>query len=126
MPAMKFVKPVTFVLMALAAGFSVWSVSIGKPTSVGAFLFFSAWLVSPYLVLSAALILQSAKGRSAFHRLLVAAVVTVGGVLLLADVMFWHKDAQGAIAMLMVPIFQGAAYVVLLLIAIWVSRNPRR
>jgi hypothetical protein len=112
--------------MALAAGFSVWSVSIGKPTSVGAFLFFSAWLVSPYLVLSAALILQSAKGRSAFHRLLVAAVVTVGGVLLLADVMFWHKDAQGAIAMLMVPIFQGAAYVVLLLIAIWVSRNPRR
>lgn len=42
---------------------------------------------------------------------------------MLSDVMFWHKDAQGAIAILLVPLFQGVAYAVLLPLALWVSRN---
>lgn len=119
---MKFIKPFTLVLMAVSACFSVWTVSIGKPTSVGAFIFFAAWLVAPYVILSAALIFPSPKSGLSFHWFL-AALVTVAGILMLSDVMFWHKDAQGAIAILLVPLFQGVAYAVLLPLALWVSRN---
>jgi hypothetical protein len=122
---MKFIKPVTFILMAIAACFSVWTVSIGKTTSVGAFVFFAAWLVTPYVILSAVLIFLSPQFGSSFHWFFVAALVTVAGILMLSDVMFWHKDAQGAIAILLVPLFQGIAYVVLLPLTQRVSRNAR-
>jgi hypothetical protein len=122
---MKIIKPLTFLLMAIAACFSVWTVSISKPTSVGAFMFFATWLVAPYALMAAALVVLSPKSRSPFQWFAVAALVTVAGMLLLADVIFWHKDAQGAIAILMVPLFQGIAYVVLLPLALWVSRNAR-
>ncbi|MDP2135487.1 MAG: hypothetical protein Q8J99_17940 [Sulfuritalea sp.] len=122
---MKFIKPFTFILMASAACISVWFVSALKPTSVGAFIFFAAWLVAPYVILAAALIFLSPKGGSPFQWFAVAALVTVAGMLMLADVIFWHKDAQGAIAVLMVPLFQGIAYAVVLPLALWVSRNAR-
>jgi hypothetical protein len=122
---MKIIKPLTFLLMAGAACFSVWTVSISKPTSAGAFMFFAAWLVAPYALMAAALIVLSPKSGSPFQWFAVAALVSVAGMLMLADVMFWHKDAQGAIAILLVPLFQGIAYVVLLPLALWVSRNAR-
>lgn len=119
---MKLIKPFTFVLMACAACVSVWFVSVLKPTSVGAFVFFATWLVAPYAVLTAVLILLSPKSGSPLQWFAVAALATVAGVLLLADVIFWHKDAQGAIAVLLVPIFQCAAYLILLPLAMWASR----
>jgi hypothetical protein len=122
---MKIIKPLTFILMAGAACFSVWTVSIAKPTSVGAFMFFATWLVAPYVIFIAALIVQGSKSGAPLQWFAVAALVTVAGMLMLAVVMFWHKDAQGAIAILLVPLFQGIAYVVLLPLALWVSRNAR-
>lgn len=122
---MKFIKPFTFILMASAACISVWFVSALKPTSVGAFIFFAAWLVAPYVILAAALIFLSPKSGSPFQWFAVAALVTVAGMLMLGDVIFWHKDAQGAIAVLMVPLSQGIAYAVVLPLALWVSRNAR-
>ncbi len=122
---MKIITPLTFLLMAIAACFSVWTVSIGKPTSVGAFMFFATWLLAPYVIFTAALIVQGSKGGAPFQWFTVAALVTVAGMLMLADVMFWHKDAQGAIAILLVPLFQGAAFAVLLPLALWVSGNER-
>jgi len=56
----------------------------------------------------------------------IAIVVSAGCILLLADVIFWHTDAQGAIAVLMAPSFQGAALVVLLPIAWALSRRHKR
>jgi len=123
---MKIITPLTFLLMAGAACFSVWTVSISKPTSVGAFMFFATWLVAPYALMATALIVLSPKSESPFQWFAVAALVTVAGMLMLADVMFWHKDAQGAIAILLIPLFQGAACAVLLPLALWVSRNARR
>jgi hypothetical protein len=106
---MKFIKPFTFILMAGAACICLWFVSVLKPASVGAFMFFATWLVAPYALMAAALIVLSPKSGSPFQWFAVAALVSAAGMLMLADVMFWHKDAQGAIAVLLVPLFQGVA-----------------
>jgi hypothetical protein len=123
---MNFIRPFTFALMTVSACTSVWFVGAIKPAGAGAFLFFAGWLILPYAVLLGALIFLAPKSGSSLHWFVVAALISVAGILLLSDVIFWHKDAQGAIAILMVPIVQGAAYVVLLPIAIWLSRHVRR
>jgi membrane protein implicated in regulation of membrane protease activity len=92
---------------------------------MGAFFFFAFWLISPYVILSATPIFLRPTNQPSFHWFVVAALVSTGGILLLSDVIFWHKDAQGAIAMLLVPIFQGIAFVVLLPLAMWASRYVR-
>lgn len=122
---MKFMKPVTVLLMAMSAGISVWFVSVLKPVSMGAYFFFVLWLLSPYAIMSVTLMLWRPENRSSFDRQFVAALVSAGGILLLSDVIFWHKDAQGAISVVLVPVFQCAAFVVLLPIAKWVSRYVR-
>lgn len=122
---MKLMIPITFILMAIAACTTVWFVSALKPTSIGAFVFFCVWLISPYAIMSAALMFLVSKDRLSFHWHIVAVIVSAGGILFLADVIFWHPDAQGAIAVLMTPILQGVALVLLLPVVWWVSRNAR-
>lgn len=118
-------KYAAFVLTAICACISVWFVSILKPNSIGAFLVFAAWLVSPHVVLT--LIRGFSRGHSStdVHWFVVVTIVCVGGILILSSVMFWQKDAQGALAVLMVPIFQGGALAGLLPLAKWLSRNER-
>lgn len=111
--------------MAIAASITTLFVEALKPTSTGAFVLFAVWLILPYVIMSAALILLQRKGTASFHWCIVAIIVSIGGILFLADVIFWHPDAQGAIAVLMTPILQGGALVFLLPIAWWVSRNVR-
>jgi hypothetical protein len=122
---MKWIVPITFLLIAVAACTTVLFVSALKPTSTGAFMFFAVWLIFPYAIMSAALILLQRKGTESFHWYVVAVIVSTGGILFLADVIFWHPDAQGAIAVLMTPILQGGALALLLPVVWWVSRNAR-
>jgi hypothetical protein len=122
---MKLLIPITFLLMAIAACTSVWFVSVLKPTSIGAFVFFAAWLISPYAMMCAALIFLRPRGKPSFHWYVVAVIVSIGGVLFLADVILWHPDAQGAIAVLMTPILQGGALILLLPVVRWATRNSR-
>lgn len=122
---MKWIVPITFVLIAAAACTTVIFVKALKPTSGGAFLFFAVWLVLPYAIMSAVLILLRRKGITSAHWHAVAALVSIGGILFMTDVIFWHPDAQGAIAVLMIPILQGGASALLLPVASWVSRNAR-
>jgi len=122
---MKLMIPITFLLMAIAASTTVWFVSALKPTSIGAFVFFAVWLISPYAMMSAALMFLRPKDSPSFHWYVVAVIVSIGGILFLADVIFWHPDAQGAIAVLMTPILQGGVLVLLLPVVWWVSRNAR-
>jgi len=122
---MKWIVPITFLLIAVAACTTVLFVSALKPTSTGAFMFFAVWLIFPYAIMSAALILLQRKGTKSFHWYVVAVIVSTGGILFLADVIFWHPDAQGAIAVLMTPILQGGALALLLPVVWWVSRNAR-
>lgn len=122
---MKWFVPFTFVLIAVAACITVFFVKALKPTSGGGFLFFVIWLVLPYAIMCARLILLRRNGSPSAHWYVVTVLVSIGGILFMADVIFWHPDAQGAIAVLMTPILQGGASALLLSVASWVSRNAR-
>lgn len=114
-----------FLVLAAAACTTVGFVSALKPTSPGAFLFFAAWLVFPHAAMAAVLVLLARKGAATARWSLVAIVVSVGGVLFLADVIFWHSDAQGALAVVMAPVLQGIALAVLLVLSHVVSARQR-
>lgn len=118
-------KFIAFLLIAIAAFTTTVFVNALKPTSTGAFVIFAVWLTLPYIIMSAALMLLQRKGNASFHCYVVAVVVSAGGIFFLADVIFWHPDAQGAIAVLMTPILQGGALAFLLPVAWWVSKNAR-
>lgn len=122
---MKWIVRQSFIMIAVAACISVIFVRALKPTSNGAFLFLAAWLVLPYAIMGAALISSRLKHDTRAHWHVVAALVSIGGILFLADVIFWHPDAQGAIAVFMTPILQGGATALLLPVASWVSRHVR-
>ena len=125
LPAMKWIAAVTFFLMAVAVCVTVFFVSALKPASAGAFALFAVWLVLPYVVMSIALVLPGSERTALVQWHVVAALVSIGGVVFLADVIFWRPDAQGAIAVLMTPILQGAALTLLLPLASWLSRKAR-
>jgi hypothetical protein len=122
---MKWKASITFVLIAIVACTTVLFVIALEPTSTGVFMFFSVWLIVPHVIMSAALIFLRLRGSASIHWHVVAAIVSIGGILYLADVIFWHPDAQGAFAVLMTPILQGGALAVLLPVAWWLSRNAR-
>jgi len=112
--------------IALAACTTVLLVGALQPTSASAFVFFAAWLVVPYVVMSAALIFSWRRRSAVFSRWCVAAViVSAGGVLSLTDIIYWRPDAQGGIAVLMAPIFQLGALALLLPAVSWMSGAPR-
>lgn len=96
-----------------------------KPTSTGAFVFFAVWLVLPYVMMSAALILLRQKRVTSVYWHIVSLLVSIGGIVFLADVIFWHPVAQGAIAVLMTPLLQGGALALMLPVTAWAARNAR-
>jgi len=120
---MKWLAPFAFVLIVLAAFVTAVSVKALKPTSAGAFLFFAAWLVLPYVIMSASLLLLRRRGTASAHWYIVATIVSIGGILFMADVIFWQPDAQGAIAVLMTPILQAGASALLLPVVSWALRK---
>jgi membrane protein implicated in regulation of membrane protease activity len=65
-------------------------------------------------------VLSRPKSPSPVHWLAISAIVSVGGILILSDLIFWHRDPQGAIAVFLLPIFQFAA------IAVLVNLSKRR
>lgn len=122
---MKWIAPLSFILIALTACTTILFVSALKPASTSAFVLFAAWLILPHVIICAALMILQRKGKASFHWYAVAVMVSMGGVLLLVDVIFWHRDAQGALSVLMTPILQVAALALLLPVAWWISRNAR-
>lgn len=122
---MKWIARLTCILIAVAACMCVIFVLALKPTSSGAFLVFAAWLLLPYALMGAALISKRLKSDASTHWYVVAALISIGGTVFLADVIFWNPDAQGAVAVLMAPVIQGGASALLLPIAAWVSRRFR-
>ncbi len=122
---MKWIARITFVLIAVTACITVIFVKALKPASGGAFLFFVVWLLLPHAVMSARLFQLRHKSAASVHWYVVAALVSLGGIVFLADVIFWRPDAQGAIAVLMTPILQGGASALLLPVVSWVSQHAR-
>jgi hypothetical protein len=101
-------------VMVLAAVATVVFVGILKPVSATAYAVFAAWLLLPQFVIAATTLAARRRGQSVpAGEWLLAAGCAAGGVLLLADILFWHRDAQGGIAILMVPLLQLPAWIVL-------------
>ncbi len=122
---MKWIARIAFIVVMVAACVTVFFVQALKPTSAGAFIFFAAWLVLPYVVMSTVLVVLWRKRTASVHWHVVAVLVSIGGIVFLTDVIFWRPDAQGAIAVFMTPLLQAGASVLLLPIASWLSRNVR-
>lgn len=116
-------KITSSLVLIAAACITLFFVSALKPTSTGAFLFFAAWLVCPYVVMGGVQIMAWRNKTTSIHWQVVAVVVSIGGILFLMDTIFWHPDAQGAIAVLMTPLLQGGAAALLLPLVAWVSRD---
>ena len=124
-PYLKLTALVTLLVVIVAACITVLFVKALKPTSAGAFAFFACWLVLPHAVMSTALVLLWRKRAASVDLHVVAVLVSIGGIVFLTDAIFWHPDAQGAIAVMMTPILQGGALALLIPVASWLFRNAR-
>ncbi len=120
---MKWIQPIAFLVLIIAAGVSVVFVRTLRPTSASAFVFFAFWLVLPHVIMTAGLIVQWKIRTKLIHYHIVAVLVSIGGIIFLTDVIFWRPDAQGAIAVLMTPVIQVITSALLLPVAYWVSRK---
>jgi hypothetical protein len=52
-----------------------------------------------------------------------AVVVALGGLYVLADAIYWHPDAQGAIAVVLAPVLQGIAFLIAAPLAWWAGKR---
>jgi hypothetical protein len=107
-------RALAFAAIAAAAVTTVCFVAYLRPTSAVAFAAFSAWLVSPHAAMAVALRLRERKDSAPASWHAIAILVSIGGLLVMADPIFWHIDPQGAIAVVMAPILQFIALAVLL------------
>ncbi len=114
---------IILLLLVAAAGITVAYVSALKPTSTTAFIILAVWLTVPYAIMAAVLILFRRRLAS-LHWLAVVLPVCASGLLLLTDAIVWHPDPQGAIAVLMTPMFQGVVLAVsAAVVALWWSKK---
>lgn len=98
---------IALTVIALAAALTVVFVGILKPVSATAYALFALWLLLPPIVITATTLAARRRGRPVpAGEWLLGAAVAAGGALMLADILFWHRDAQGGIAVLMVPLLQ--------------------
>lgn len=122
---MKLVFPVSFLLIGTAACITVWFVSVLRPTSTGAFVVFTAWLLLPYVIMGTALVVLKRARKDSGYWHAVSAIVSAGGIVFLTDTIFWHPHAQGGIAVFFTPVYQGIAFALLSPVAWWMSRDAR-
>lgn len=120
---MNLMNTISCILMLITSFATVLLVKALKPVSSSAFVFFLVWLLLPYVAIIAVLISLHRQGKAALHCHAATFIVTAGGMLLLADIIYWHPDPQGAIAVLMLPILQGIAFAVLLTVSSWISKK---
>jgi hypothetical protein len=122
---MKLISALSFFLIGISACTTALFVSSLRPTTAAAFAVFTLWLITPHLAMSAGILLLQQKGTALISWCVVAIIVSIGGVVFLTDVIFLQPDAQGAIAVLVAPLFQGVAFAVMLPLISWVRSTVR-
>ncbi len=123
---MKQIPLIALLVVLLAASATLLCVAALKPVSAWAFAAFAAWLLAPYGLMAMALAALRRQQATEPHGYLVAVLVSLGGIAWLAAILFWRPDAQGALAVLMVPVYQGVALVLLAPLAAWLGRSGNR
>jgi hypothetical protein len=104
---------------------SVFFVVRLQPTSAGAFAFLAVWLAVPHGAMAALLIALQSRGKPLLPWCVAAVLVAIGGLYVLADAIFWHPDAQGAIAVVLTPVLQGIAFLIAAPLLWWAGRRMR-
>lgn len=94
-----------------------------KPSGAAAFAFLSIWLSLPYVAMAVLLFYLQRGGVALLPWCLAAALVALGGLYVLVDVIYLHPDAQGAIAVVLAPLLQGIGFIVAAPLAWWAGRR---
>jgi hypothetical protein len=113
-------------VMAIALCATIYFTLALKPSSFNAFIFFATWLSAPYLVMGIGLFFLHKHGGAGVYWCALAVLISAGGIIYLLDVIYWHRDAQGAIAVVMTPVLQMIACAIFAPVAWWLSRDARR
>lgn len=112
-------KAIGYAVLTGAAAISGFFVKALVPSTIGATVFISVWLLLPYLALALLLRHGSQKHSALMATVTVAVLVAAAGLLLLTEVIYLHPDAQGAIAVVFMPIYQAIALAILLPACRW-------
>jgi hypothetical protein len=119
---MKAVGHSSLVVAALVSLFVVWSL---QPDGTGVAALASLWLLLPYAAL--AVIVETRSAAATVAGVATTLLVVAGGLLFLIMVVFVRPDPQSGIAVLLTPVYQGMATLVLLPVTGWLfDANTRR
>lgn len=119
-------KRLAYLAVAAALPATLAMVMVLRPATLEAGVLFSAWLLLPYALLACLVVFGSGDRTAAQANLATVVLVAAGGLALLADIIFFHPDAQGPIALLMVPLLQSVGTAVAAPLAHWALRRCRR
>lgn len=108
------------VLVAAGAA-DIWFVRALQPSTVRAATLLAVWLLTPRAVSAAWLSVTRRSPRQSAVAGIVTTLVAAGGTAMLIDAVYIHPDAQGAIAVVLTPIYEMAALVVLAPISAWLA-----
>jgi len=115
-------KRFAYSLLVIAALTSIIFVQTLKPTSLMENMIISGWLMLPYIVLVLFLRFIAKNRPVIMATVIVSAIVVTSGLVFLIDIIYLHPDAQGGIAVMFTPIYQGAGMVVLFPAVYWLIR----
>jgi len=120
--------PTTFAYLVLAVALcaTLYFTFALKPSSLKAHLFIAAWLSAPYVAMGVGLFFLHKRGGDSVYWCALAVLISAGSIIYLLDVIYWHRDAQGAIAVAITPILQVIAGAIFAPLAWWLSRDAHR
>ena len=123
---MKLPTILTSLVVAIALCATIYCTLALKPNSINAFILFATWLSAPYLAMVIGLYFLHMRAGASVYWCALAVLISTGGIIYLLDVIYWHRDAQGAIAVVMTPILQMIACGIFAPLAWWLSRSKGR
>lgn len=85
---------------------AVYFIVQGKTSNTTAFIIFTGWMLSPYLLMA----VQTAKSLHVNVNLVAVLIAVTIANWALVDIFYIHPDPQGAIAMFMAPPLQVVLY----------------
>ena len=106
------IRRLSFLVLLAATAITLAMMRVLQPTTLKADLLFSSWLLLPYALLAGIVAVGARHRTAALANLATTLLVAGGGLAYLADVVLFHPDAQGPIALLMIPALQVIASVI--------------
>ena len=116
---------VALAILIAAAAADLWFVRALQPSTLVAGLLLAGWLLTPRAVSAAWLVVARGSRRQSAVAGIVTTIVAAAGTSRLIDVIYAHPDPQGPIAVVLTPIYEMAALVVLAPVSAWLAARRR-